>query len=293
MIQLLVDFQYLYYKYKFAMQYPNMKRHINSRRDYSVIHYAIDEIERIREEHEEDGHKVFVSICFDSNSIRTEDSEYKGNRERVLTEEDYGDIRLIEEILREAGYNTYRINGYEADDLIGNLVVKYGKNFDENVIYTPDADLLVYVRENVRVMRHKIGSGYAAVGMHNFERVVSKELKCKVPYNAIMVYKATVGDKSDNIKGIPGFGPKAFEKLVSHLNTQGVEWERAVDFRYSESLLELSRGYLGDEQVEQAKESLYMVRFMNTNGIAVPCKYSTPEDRRRVNEKYEIRSLRE
>lgn len=291
MIHVIVDYTYLYYKYKFALQHTKMPRHPGAKRDMSIIYYTIQDIERFRKEQEKKGDKVIVSVCFDMPSVRAEDTEYKALREKYLTDEDYDSIHLVEEILREANYNTYRISGFEADDIIGNLVVKYAKNFDMSVIYTPDADLLAYVRENVMVMRHKIGVGYTPVSVENFREYASKECKCEIPYNAIVLYKSTVGDKSDNIQGITKFGPKAFDRLVEYLSEKGVEWEKAGEYSYTEKLLEMAREYLGEEKFMQAINSLRIVRYIDNDDIAIPNHWSCKSDRVRAYGMHKMNSL--
>jgi len=288
MVHIIVDFQHLYYKYKFSLEKRRLPRVINSERDYSIIYYVIDELERIRQ----DNAGALMSVCFESNSNYDKPSEYKKGRVNKLGEEDRADIELIQRVLRDAGYNIYVKDGYEADDLIGNLVRMYGERFDETLIYTPDADMLAYVNEKVRLMRHKIGLGYAAIGMHNFERYVSKEFKSCVPYNAVMLYKATVGDKSDNIKGIPMFGPKAFDKLVEYLNGVGVDWAAAASYCYTHTLLEVAREYLGDKGLAQAKKSLELVRLREFE-IEEPKIESSAEARINANRLHNMKIFKE
>ena len=49
----------------------------------------------------------------------------------------------IGRLLNEAGHNTYRYDGYEADDLVTYLAQNYKDVFDYTIIYTPDKDLKV------------------------------------------------------------------------------------------------------------------------------------------------------
>lgn len=313
-VHAIVDYSYLYYKYKFRLDGGKIRRliclldsngnvitdqdfvdayfrikyegvgteaygigafekkltdeYINiTEKDISQIYYTIKEIEGFRRKLESCGHNVTLSVCFDMPSIRQEEeteaaNDYKANRVKRLGESDFSTITEIRKILTEVGYNTYVRLGTESDDLIANLITYYKDNFDYNIIYTPDADLLAHIGDKVGVMRYKVTKGYQSVDRNNFEEYLSAELKCNMPYNGIMLYKATVGDKSDNIKGINKFGPKAFDKVVEHLDGLGVDWEQLGDYRKTEEVIEMLDGYLNAEQMEQARDCLALVRPM-------------------------------
>lgn len=272
-LHLIVDYSFLYYKYKFQLDSGKMKRlsktmewnGVTVEKDISQIYYSIREIEMFRREWESQGHNVVISVCFDMPSKRkaaqTEESEkYKSNRGHKLTPEDHENIRFVQTILNTAGYNTYRFEGYEADDLVAYLVNNYQSEFDYNIIYTPDADLLVNISDKVGARRYKTGKGYTEVKKENFSEYLSAEMKCVVPYNALTLYKCTVGDKSDCIDGIKKFGPAAFTKLVQHLNTFGIDWTTAANYEAVKNMLDKCVEYLKPEQLEQAYASLELVR---------------------------------
>lgn len=291
-IHAIVDFSFLYYKYKFLRMSGRIKRLIVERngkeKDVSEIYYSIKEVEKIRKDFEAYGHDVVMSICFDSKSKRkdgetSEAKEYKANRHSVLVDEDYENILEIQSIFDRIGYNTYKVEGIEADDLVHELV-KYKNEFGFTFIYTPDADLLVNVQNKVVVERYKTGQGYTRVYLDNFSEILSKEFKCTMPYNAITLYKCTCGDKSDEIKGIPKFGPKAFDKLVNYLTDKGVDWSVAESPENTQELIEMSRGYLTDEQIEKALACLDLVRFIDLSeyNLKRPVYLETKENRNKV-----------
>ena len=312
-IHAVVDYSFLYYKYKFQLESGRMRRLTTQfdsgdgleEKDVSQIYYSIREIEGFRRKLEEYGHSATMSICFDMPSMRKEVDEdstegeieaakqYKANREKRLGDDDFANIALVEELLDDAGYNTYRIDGYEADDIIAHLLDNYKGEFDYNIIYTPDGDLLMHIDDNVGVSRFKSRSGYQSVDMNNFREYLSKENKCDIRYNNLMLFKATVGDRSDNIAGIYRFGPKAFDKLVDYLDRQGVVWEDCGDYNSTMELLEMARGYLDDDQVEQAIESLSLVRPMviDSNMVRKPTKVSNRDLREKSYMRLDMRSL--
>lgn len=298
-VHIIVDYSFLYYKYKFQLDSGKM-RHLTSavdwhgvviEKDISQIYYSIKEIEGFRRKFEQLGHNVYMSICFDMPSSRKEATEetseeaaskYKSNRVKRLNDDDFENIQFVEKLLSDAGYNTYRRADYEADDLVSYLVSEYSEAFDYTLIYTPDADLLVNIGPKVGVCRFKALKGYSNVDDSNYSRYLSEEMKCYIPYNALMLFKATVGDKSDCIDGIKKFGPKAFDKLINYLMDKGIDWEKLNDFREVDKVLDMCHGYLSEDQLSQAKESLSLVRpKVISPGIEVefiaPTKKSTRE----------------
>lgn len=311
LVHLLVDYSFLYYKYKFQLENGYMKRLTTPlewhgtviEKDVSQIYYSMREIEKFRRQLEQVGHNVIVSVCFDMPSARKEmiagDSEasakYKSNRVKHLSDEDFENIRFVQSLLDKAGYNTYRFDRYEADDIIAHLVNEYKDAFDYNVIYTPDLDLLVHISDKVGVSRYKAKSGYGAVDMKNFSSYIGAELKCNMPYNALTLYKATVGDKSDCIDGIKKFGPKAFDKMVAALTARGVDWSQLGDWRNTEKALQLAldSGIITDDQFKQASESLSLVRPMafDDGVVAEPVKHSTRELREAAYTPVNMKSL--
>lgn len=307
LIHAVVDYTFLYYKYKFQLEAGRMRRltyNIDGEdKDISQIYYSIKEIEKFRKDLEKYGHEVVVSVCFDMPSARkieTEDktdgeneaaSNYKANRVSKLTKEDIDNIGIVKDLLDKAGYNTYREVGHEADDLVSNVLRLYKDEFDYNIIYTPDADLLVNIDNKVGAIRFKTGKGYSQVDKNLFEEYLSAEFKCRVPYNSLMLFKSTVGDKSDGIQGIKGFGPKGFDKLVSYLDENGIKWEEAGSYEYTDALLRGLTGYLGEDKVTQALESLYLVRPMILENLEKPTKRSSKELREQSYSRYEMNSL--
>ena len=95
---LLVDFMPLYYKYFFLLRNDKIKRLSavidNTTVDTTYLYYITKELEGIPSELGLDRNSVKISICFDSkHNIRKEiDKDYKGTRDKVLTQEDFDTI---------------------------------------------------------------------------------------------------------------------------------------------------------------------------------------------------------
>lgn len=94
---------------------------------------------------------------------------------------------------RNVGAQAVSQDGVEADDVIAYLA----RNLEgEKVILSNDGDLSVLLNENVSQWRNG--------------RLLTENPYGPFPSKFTTVYKALVGDSSDNIKGAPGFGEKAF-----------------------------------------------------------------------------------
>jgi len=125
------------------------------------------------------------------------------------------------------GIPVYEKAGFEADDVIGTLVLQAtshaGKNrkgkpsiqektgkVDEIVIVTGDRDILQLVNDKVKV--------YMPVrGLTDAKLMGEAEVieKMGVTPSQIDDYKALVGDPSDNYSGVSGIGPKTAIGLLS------------------------------------------------------------------------------
>lgn len=116
--------------------------------------------------------------------------EYKANREPAA-EDIMAFVQLWKELVRFTPAFSVEIAGWEADDVIGHLACRYAIQGQPVYVITRDAD--------IRQLEQVPGI-----------RVVTDSLKDIEPAH-IRLYKATVGDSSDNIKGVPGFGAKTFE----------------------------------------------------------------------------------
>jgi 5'-3' exonuclease len=126
--------------------------------------------------------------------------QYKQHREKpseVMVEQ----YRRTKERLAADGYLVWQVDGYEADDVIATACV-YAKRDELDVtVASSDKDLLCLVDDaaSVRVLRLSTGEVY---------RELEVTQQFGVPPKLIPDLLALMGDKSDNIPGIPLVGPK-------------------------------------------------------------------------------------
>jgi 5'-3' exonuclease len=137
-----------------------------------------------------------------------------------------------------------------------------------------------------------IRSYHTPVTINTFADYMSKELKCDMRLNNIILYKATCGDKSDVVKGIKGFGPKAFDRFMKHLDGEGVDFKDLVDPDNVEELLRKEVDYLGKDKLDEA---LYALSLVRRKPVTVtdnkPIKNDSREKREKAYMKYKMKSL--
>jgi len=130
--------------------------------------------------------------------------------ERMVLVEEMNEQELrLKAILRAMGVQQYYGDGCEADDVIGRLATEAMARGKSVVIYTGDSDLRQLVTDGITV----VAPGRRAKDtVYDREKVIEKHF---VPPELIADQKALAGDKSDNIPGIRGIGPKTAASLVN------------------------------------------------------------------------------
>ncbi len=144
-------------------------------------------------------------------------AEYKAHRPETPQElrDQFPHVRRLMEAL---GVPVFEMDGYEADDLLGTLSSQAQAQGLETVILTGDTDILQLVSPHIRV--HLQSSVQ--------KQMLYDEAEVRRRYDGlgpeqVRHLKALCGDKSDNIPGIPGVGPKtAARLLLDHGDLQGI-----------------------------------------------------------------------
>ncbi len=116
---------------------------------------------------------------------------------------------IIKQYLELCGIKHYELNQYEADDIIATFAKK-AENQDMFVeIFSSDKDLLQLVSEKITVfLTNKGVSNLEEINITNFFEKYSY-----LPSQVIDI-KGLMGDKSDNLQGVPGVGTKTAAKLI-------------------------------------------------------------------------------
>lgn len=153
----------------------------------------------------------YAIITFDvGKSFRHDEFEdYKAHR-GPMPEEMRGQMQRIREVIRALDIPIYEADGYEADDVIGTLARQANEQGIDALLLTGDSDLLQLVNDNTTVVLpgaqrfgdYRLFDRDAVIDRYGFgpERLAE--------------FKALVGDKSDNIPGVPGIGEKTAKTLI-------------------------------------------------------------------------------
>lgn len=140
-------------------------------------------------------------------------SEYKGGRAKTPSElsEQFPYIRKLID-----AYNIpqYELANYEADDIIGTLARQAEANGDEVIIISGDKDLTQLASEHITVQITRKG----ITDIDNYTPDFIKEKYGLAPHQIIDM-KGLMGDKSDNIPGVPGIGEKTAIKLLKEYDS--------------------------------------------------------------------------
>lgn len=135
---------------------------------------------------------------------------YKGHR-KEMPQDLYDQIDQSKIFCQLAGIPMLCIEGVEADDTIGTIAKWAEKKHAKAFMCSSDKDLCQLVSENIFVINpHKDN-------LLMDEGVVKEHFG--VAPRQIVDYLAIVGDSSDNIPGLEGFGPKTAAQLLSDHGT--------------------------------------------------------------------------
>ncbi|PPI87794.1 hypothetical protein CRV12_03070 [Candidatus Pantoea edessiphila] len=116
-------------------------------------------------------------------------------------------IEPLYDIISAMGLRVITVTDVEADDVIGTLVVKYTKLDFSILISSNDKDMAQLVRSNVNL----ISNTKSILGPYEIEQ------KYGVLPELIVDLIAIMGDRSDNIPGIPRIGQKTAINLIKTL----------------------------------------------------------------------------
>ena len=168
-----------------------------------AVHGVLNMLVKLRRE---TGAERFA-VVFDASGPTFRDklfAEYKSNRP-PMPDELRSQIEPVLEAVEAMGLPLLRVSGVEADDVIGTLAAQAAGNGIDTLISTGDKDMAQLVGPHVTLVNTMTGK------MLDHDGVVEK---FGVEPGQIIDYLALVGDKSDNIPGVPKVGPKTAAKWL-------------------------------------------------------------------------------
>lgn len=164
----------------------------------------------------EDYKPDYMGVAFDKKAPtfrHKEFTDYKAGR-RKMPPELAEQLEPLKEVLD--AFNIYRIEleGFEADDLIGTLAKYCEGNGLESLIVTGDRDALQLTSDTTKVLFTK--KGISQLEIYDATKVMEDY---EVTPTQFIDLKGLMGDKSDNIPGVPGVGEKTAIKLLKEFET--------------------------------------------------------------------------
>jgi len=158
----------------------------------------------------------YIAIAFDKKAPtfrHKEYQDYKATRQ-AMPEELTEQVDLLKEIIDGFNIKTLELEGYEADDIIGTISKLAEEKGMEVLVVTGDRDALQLVSDKVKVKISKKG----ITQMEEFDEKAVLE-RYEITPQQFIDLKGLMGDKSDNIPGIPNIGEKTAIKLLKEFGS--------------------------------------------------------------------------
>ena len=153
-------------------------------------------------------HPTHMAVCFDTKSPtfrHAMSEEYKANRPKMdveLAEQ----IPYIHSLVVALGIPLLRIEGAEADDIIGTLAHRAVAEGHHVVISSGDKDMMQLINDCVILEDSFTGKVTDSAGVVE---------KFGINPNQMIDFLTLMGDSSDGIKGVPGIGKKTAKDLLN------------------------------------------------------------------------------
>lgn len=186
-------------------------------------------------------------FCFDTgrNLLKKVNTSYKKNRVQMGSDY-YDQVNNARVLLRKSGFKVMEQEGYEGDHMVFKAHEANKDKYDHIGIVTNDYDMTALVDE--KTVWLNTTNKKTDITQDNYTEV----LDC--PYNTIHLKKALVGDKSDGILGVRGFGKVAYSKFLMEIGEDIDKVHNNEAYYIENSML------LTELQKAEALESLALIK---------------------------------
>ncbi|TCO80010.1 DNA polymerase I [Marinisporobacter balticus] len=226
----------------------------------NAVYGFVNVLYRILEDYKPD----YMTVAFDRKAPTFRHvafDAYKAGRKKMPSELG-AQLPILKEVLDAFNMHRVEIDGYEADDLIG-TIAKFCEERDVYpIIITGDRDALQLASDKTKVLITKKGISeleeYDEIGVFERYGVTPKEF---------IDLKGLMGDKSDNIPGVPGIGEKTGIKLIK-------------EFKSVENLINNLENVASDklrDKLEEFAQQAVMSKRLATIMLDVPVEMSLGE----------------
>ncbi|ELR63250.1 DNA polymerase I [Photobacterium marinum] len=188
-----------------------------------------------------------VAVIFDAKGKTFRDEiypEYKAHRP-PMPDDLRGQIEPLHAVIKAMGLPLISVSGVEADDVIGTLATQASKAGMPVLISTGDKDMAQLVDPNVTLINTMTDVVMDPAGVVD---------KFGIGPELIIDYLALMGDKVDNIPGVPGVGEKTAKALLTGIGGLDALYANlddipALGFRGSKTM---------PKKLEEHKEAAYL-----------------------------------
>ncbi|GGX44101.1 DNA polymerase I [Saccharospirillum salsuginis] len=207
-----------------------------------------------------------IAVVFDAKgpTFRNEIyDQYKANRP-PMPDELREQIEPIHTIVKAMGLPLLSIPGVEADDVIGTLANQATHSGQECLISTGDKDMAQLVSPHVTLMDTMKNETLDVSGV---------EKKYGFPPELMVDYLALMGDKVDNIPGVPGVGQKTALALIQGLGGlddiyANLDKIKDLEFRGAKTMA---------KKLEEHREQAYLSHELATIKLDVELDFKVDE----------------
>jgi len=174
----------------------------------NAIKGVLSMLHKLRRDHAAD----YIACIFDAKGKTFRDDlypEYKATRP-PMPDDLRSQIEPLHTAIRAEGWPLIVIDGVEADDVIGTLVVEAAKQNICSIVSTGDKDMAQLVNDHVTLVNTMSDETLDETGVTE---------KFGVPPNRIIDYLTLIGDTVDNVPGVPKCGPKTAVKWLAEYDS--------------------------------------------------------------------------
>ena len=207
----------------------------------------------------------YMAVIFDAKGKTFRDElfeQYKSNRP-PMPDDLREQVQPLHDLIRAMGLPLIIEEGVEADDVIGTFARIFGEQGKPVLISTGDKDMAQLVTDQVTLINTMNDALYDIEGVKK---------KFGVGPELIIDFLALMGDKVDNIPGVPGVGEKTALGLIQGLGSleniyQNLDKVAELSFRGAKTL---------GKKLEEHKEQAFLSYKLAT--IKLDCELSEDQD---------------
>jgi len=159
----------------------------------------------------EDEKPDHIAVVFDTKEPTFRHDRYpayKATRQK-MPEDMASQLEKLKEVVRAFNTPLLEVPGYEADDVIGTLARRAEKEGIVTYMVTGDKDFMQLISPHIKM--YKPGKAGSEIEIVEEEGVFEK---FGVTPDKVVEVLGLIGDKSDNVPGVPGIGEKTAIPLI-------------------------------------------------------------------------------